>query len=88
MTSGGECIRRSIFNKYRSFDSSCKAREIVDIFRVHMRRVTESVFCLYRKIYSLVYIAYSYDGKNGHHQFVLNERMRKFGFAYYASYIV
>ena len=81
-------IRGSIFNKYSRFNRTCKAREIVYIFGVHMRRVTVSVFRRNGFLDSLVYILYSDYRKYRHHKLRLNKRVLEFRFADYAAYLV
>ena len=48
---------------------------MIDILRMHMRRMTVAVFRFHREVDRLIDIVYADDGKNGHHQFVLNEGM-------------
>ena len=69
------CIGRRVLYENRRFHRSCKTGEMIDILRVHVRRVTIAVLCLYRQIDRFVDIAYANNGKNGHHQFVLYEGM-------------
>ena len=54
---------------------------MVDILRVHVRRVTIAVFRFYRKINRLIDVVYTHDRQNRHHQFFLNEGMLEIRFA-------
>ena len=55
-TESDTCIGGSVLDEYRSLNSSCESGEVVDVLRVHMRRVTEAVLCLNCKVDSLVNI--------------------------------
>ncbi len=75
------CIRGRVLDEDGRFHRTRETGEMVDILRVHMRRVSVAVFRFHRQIDCLIDVVYSYNGKNRHHKLVLYEGVFEIRFA-------